>query len=274
MRQRAFNFKMKLLIQRIKYYLGIWTLLVKMSLKRSRLYKTEIYSRVFRALMLVAIQALVVESLFVHTDAVVGWSRPEYYLLVGSYNLVNYMGWAIFNVNLRRLQEKIIKGELDYPLLKPSGALFELAFGEFFIDDLVPIISGVILVLIYLLTQPISGIAAIILYFLALLFGLLIWFAIYLLFASLGLLFLGGNFSDIIKSFGSSASAPAKIWGRYEMIFYTLLPVGLVASVPAELLRGSLGGGFLLINAVVAITFTFLVLRFWNFALRKYESGG
>jgi len=259
---------------KIKYYWRIWTFLIKLSLKKSRLYKAEIYSRIFRAFMLVSIQALMVESLFLQIDLVAGWSRPQYYLLLGSYNIVNYLGWAIFNVNLKRISEKIIKGELDYSLIKPTGSLFELAFGEFFIDDLLPIISGLLLVVGYLLTQPFPRVGILIMYLLSILIGVITWFSIYLFTASLGFIFIGGQFLDIIKAFASSASAPSSIWGRFEIIVYTLFPVGLIASVPARVLAQDIKYWTLLpIFCVMVITLV-IAISFWNYAIGKYESGG
>jgi len=265
---------MQYFIKKLKYYWNIWTTLIKFSLKKSRLYKTEIYSRLLRSVMIVSIQALVVESLFLQTDFVAGWSRPQYYLLIGSYNIVNYLGWAMFNTNLMRIPEKIVKGELDYALTKPTGSLFEIAFGEFFVDDLVPIISGFLLVGGYLLTQQFSGAGAFALYLVAILIGLATWFAIYLFTASLGFIFIGGNFLDILKAFSSSASAPSSIWGKFEIIMYTIFPIGLVASVPARVLSQDIEYWLLVPIFVVMLLTLYGSISFWNYVIRRYESGG
>ena len=141
-------------------------------------------------------------------------------------------------------------------------------------DDLIPIISGFILVGGYLLTQPFPGVLAIVMYLVAILVGLAVWFAIYLFTASWGFIFVGGHFLDIIKVFGSAASAPSSIWGRAEILMYTIIPIGLVASVPAEILSGSIEYWLLIPIILVMFMVLFLSISFWNFAIGKYESGG
>jgi ABC-type uncharacterized transport system permease subunit len=260
-------------VKRILYYLKIWIKLVKLSLKRSRLYKTEIVTRVIRGVMLFGLQALIVESLFTMTDSVAGISRPVYYLIVGSYNVMNYLGWAIFNINIRRLQEKIIKGELDYPLTKPTGSLFEIIFGEFFVDEMIPIISGFIFIGYFLVNSTSVTLLSLLLYVVALMMGIIVWLSLHLLVGATGFLWVGNTFLDVLKSIANSASAPTTIWSRYEILFYVIFPSGIISTFPAYVLNGDkpiIGWGTVILVTVVTLL---VALAFWNFALKRYESG-
>jgi ABC-type uncharacterized transport system permease subunit len=260
-------------MKRIAYYIKIWIRLIKLSLKRARLYKTEIISRLIRGAMLFGLQALIVESLFIRTDLVAGVSRPEYYLIVGSYNIINYLGWAIFNVNIRRLQEKIIKGELDYPLTKPTGSLFEIVFGEFFIDDMLPIISGFIFVGFYIAQASNINLMSVLLYVVALGLGFLIWLSLHLLIGALGFIFIGNAFLDVLTGLAKTASAPSSIWNRYEILLYVILPTGLVSTFPAAVLNGTDKVVSWPIAVVVTVMGLAIAIAFWNFSLKRYESG-
>lgn len=260
-------------MKRILYYPKIWIKLVKLSLKRSRLYKTEIISRIIRGIMILGLQALVVESLFTLTDSVAGILRPQYYLIIGSYNIVNYLGWAVYNVNIRRLQEKIIKGELDYPLTKPTNSLFEIVFGEFFIDDLIPIISGLIFVGFYLFNSPQIELLNIVLYLISIFMGFVVWLSLHLLIGATGFIWVGNTFLDVLKGLASTAGAPSSIWYRYEIIFYVILPTALVSTFPAAVLSDKptvIGWG---VAVAVSTILLGLALVFWNFAIKRYESG-
>lgn len=260
-------------MKRTLHYIKLWLHGVRLSIKRARLYKTEVISRVIRGIMIFALQTLVVESVFSQGDLVAGVTRPEYYLIIGTYNLVNYLGWAIFNVNIRRLQERIVKGELDYPLTKPTSSLFEIVLGEFFIDDLIPIVGGFTFIGFYLYWVPAIALVNVVLYLLAVLLGLVVWFSLHLFVGSLGFIYVGNRFLDLLTGIGNMARAPSSIWGKFELFFYVLLPTALVSTFPADVLSGNNTVVNWAIAILVNVVLLAVAVSFWNYALKRYESG-
>jgi ABC-2 type transport system permease protein len=76
-------------------------------------------------------------------------------------------------------------------------------------------------------------------------------------------------------NFLNIARYPDAIFPRlFKIIFGWIIPVVIVANIPARLLINSFGQpGPLMFQLVVASTVVFLLSRaFWSFALRRYSS--
>jgi len=60
--------------------------------------------------------------------------------------------------------------------------------------------------------------------------------------------------------------------GGLKILFYFILPYGIMATVPTQLLTGMLTPAGLLQAVGVVIGFTAFTLSFWRFGLRRYNS--
>jgi ABC-2 type transport system permease protein len=60
--------------------------------------------------------------------------------------------------------------------------------------------------------------------------------------------------------------------GVFKVIFYFLLPYGIMSTVPTQLLTGSLSTPGLVQALCVVVFFTFFALWFWKFGLKHYKS--
>ena len=81
-------------------------------MKRSYLYKTDIFVRILRTMLVVGIQVFLLNILFGKNELYVGWSKSEAYLVIGIWNLLNYLGWSIFSTNLLYLESKVVEVSL------------------------------------------------------------------------------------------------------------------------------------------------------------------
>jgi ABC-2 type transport system permease protein len=60
--------------------------------------------------------------------------------------------------------------------------------------------------------------------------------------------------------------------GVFKVIFYFLLPYGIMATVPAQFLAGTLSMRGLIHALCVVMFFTAFALWFWKFGLKHYKS--
>jgi ABC-type uncharacterized transport system permease subunit len=58
----------------------------------------------------------------------------------------------------------------------------------------------------------------------------------------------------------------------FKVIFYLLLPYGIMSTLPSQLLIGTLSGPGFIYGVAVVILFTVITLKFWRFGLRHYKS--
>ncbi|WKZ30809.1 MAG: ABC-2 family transporter protein [Candidatus Dojkabacteria bacterium] len=260
----------------MKYYMRLWLLVVKRSLNRDMVHRPDFLTKVFRAFFVVATQLLIVWGLFGESGEVAGWSRNQFILLLGYYNLVNYLGWGIFNVNLWRLEERVMKGEFDYFMLSPAGSLFQASFGEFFIDDAITSLSGAVMVIYYFVAESESlSLWTIPLAILMLIIALVIWYGLHLVVASISLWKVETGFMDLMKGITRIGAFPTDIYpAAVQLILYTLFPVAFIATVPAEILIGESAIWMVGVAASIAVLFLIVGIGMWRLMLNRYSSAG
>ena len=61
---------------------------------------------------------------FEHTDTMLGWNKLDYMLLIATASTISFLYQTLFVVSHENLAEAIIKGELDYTLIRPVSSIF------------------------------------------------------------------------------------------------------------------------------------------------------
>ncbi|HVX92692.1 MAG TPA: ABC-2 family transporter protein [Candidatus Dojkabacteria bacterium] len=271
MKQKGYNPFMK-----IRYYLNVWIKIVQASLSRAVAYRLEVIARTFRGVFLVAVQIIFLNAIAGSSKSFAGWTIDQLYLITGIFNLITYTAWATFSINLWRLEEKLMKGEFDFILLKPMSSIFGASFTEFFIDDFMSVISGIILIGYYIAMHwseiPVYG------YFATLfmiIIGILLWYSWDLIISSFDFFILKNGFRSIKEQFNSTARFPTGIWSsNLQVFFYVIFPAAFMGTVPAQFLIGNISYMFLVYGFVLAIIFLFIARSIWNLCIRNYTSVG
>jgi len=257
-------------------YLRIWILNFKASVKKSNAYKGEIFVRILRTLFILGTQVLLRKVVFGGEEFYVGWSVAQAYLVIGIWDLLNYFGWAFFGINLTQLERRVLTGEFDFTLLKPLSSGWFASFYDFSIYSAISSFSGFILIGYYFLLEwntlslvnVLLGIAGIIV-------GLIFWYAFYLLLASFTLSNPRNGFLTLVKEILGLTKYPINIYtNAIQLVFYTVLPIAFLSTVPANLIIGRAGWAFLLIGGGLAILFVRLSYWVWKQNVKKYVSAG
>ncbi len=269
MQRRAFR-------NTIFYYLKIWFLNLKASTKKSNAYKSEIIVRLSRTILLVGIQVLLLNLVFGNQEIYIGWTKTEAYLVMGLWNLLNYSGWALFGVNLDYLERKIVEGDFDFVLLKPLSSSWLASFCEFSVYNWISSLAGVALIAYYVVQQwSTLTIWGVILCIVGIIIGLMLWYAFYLFFASFTVSHPRNGFLAITKELLGLTRYPVNIYGEsLQFIWYTLLPIGFITTLPANLLIGRGSIYLLLVGLGIAILFLNFSQWVWKQNVKKYVSAG
>lgn len=260
----------------IKYYFKVWLTTLKLSLSKATTFRIEVIVRILRGIMLVAIQIIFIKAVIGNGDNIGGWSEDQMYLLSGVFNMINYFSWAFFAINHWRIEEKILKGEFDVLLLKPMSSIFSVSFPDFFIDEAMTAISGLMLIVYYFVrniemltfTNIFFGLISIVCAF-------LVWFSLELIFASFDFIQLKNGLREIKKNLTNVGRFPLEIWSpNAQFIFYTLFPIAFVSVVPAGILTGMYDWKFLLLSILVSCSMLLISRKVWNYSLTKYSGQG
>ena len=266
----------KVFKQNIFRYIKIWLLCLKASLKRGRVYKSEIVVRILRTLFILLTQLLMLSIVYGNQEYLAGWSRSEAYLVLGIWNVMNYMGWAFFGINLLALERRVLEGDFDFVLLKPISSAWLVSFGEFSSHSAISAFSGMVLIGYYFVTNwAIISWGNVAIGFVACLVGFMIWYAMYLLFASFTISVPRNGFLSIAKEILALTRYPTSIYtGVLQLVFYSVIPIAFVAVVPANFIIGREHIVLLFLGLCLAIAFLRLSLWMWKVNVRKYTSAG
>lgn len=266
----------KVFKQNIFRYWKIWVLCLRASLKKSRSYKGEIFVRVIRTIFILLTQLLLLSVVFGNQEYLVGWSRSEAYLVLGVWNLLNYSGWAFFGVNLSALERHVVDGDFDFTLTKPISSAWLTSFGEFSMYNLISALSGIVLIGYYFVANWASVSITNVLFFVcSLILAAIIWYSIYLLFTSFTLSIPRNGFMSIAKEILGLTRYPTSIYVQsLQFVFYTVVPIAFVSTIPSEILIGKITPSILILGAGIAILLLRISYWVWKMNVKKFVSAG
>src|SRR6202171_4822831 len=215
--------------------------------------------------------------IFGQVDRIGDWSKWEVVLLVGTHQMIAQLFQAFFFVNVANIPELVRTGKLDSLLVLPVDSQFAVSTKQFGLDSIInAALGGVVVCFSLAQLGVVPNPMSILLYLVALIFGVAVHYSIMLSLAAVsfwiiraqGLVY--GYFN-----FLNSARYPDVIYPRlFRFIFGWIVPVVIIANIPARLLIKPLGQpGWLMLHLVIASTIIFWLSRvFWRFALRRYSS--
>jgi ABC-2 type transport system permease protein len=261
----------------VRRYIDIYSIMLRNSLIREMSFKANFLLWMLVEVLWFCGQIVFFSIIFGNVDRIGDWTKWEVVLLVGTHQMIAQLFQAFFFVNVANIPELVRTGKLDSLLVLPVDSQFAVSTKQFGLDSVVNAALGGAVVCFSLsklgiVPNPIS----IVLYVAALGFGIAVHYSIMLSLAAVsfwivraqGLVYGYFNFSNI-------ARYPDAIFPRlFRFVFGWIIPVVIVANIPARLLIKSLGQpAWLMFHLVVASTIVFCLSRaFWRFALRHYSS--
>ena len=202
-----------------------------------------------------------------------GWSRDAAYLVVAMFTLLDGITSAALSPNLSRIVGHVQRGTLDFVLLKPLDAQFQLSTRNLTPWGFPNIVFGVLLIA-YAGPRVPLGWQAYPLGFVAIVLSILILYALWFMVATTTIWFTKvWNATEVLRSFIEAGKYPMAAFHPAVRFFFTfVLPVAFLTTVPVELMRGTARPVFLAVEAGIAIILLTISRAFWKWALRYYTS--
>ena len=181
----------------------------------------------------------------------------------------------LFSGNLFNLNKMIVRGDLDFVLLKPINAQFMISFRYVKSYTLVSLIILILLFIkmIYSSSQDIQLIN-IITFIISFFLGLSIWYSFDFIIGCISFwaknFTVGGWLSHEIMKF---SLRPDSIYtGFLRRTLFTIIPMALIMSIPTRMLLYEISVYYLLLQIIVSIIFLSLTRIVWHRGLKRYES--
>lgn len=263
----------------IKKYIRIYWAFLKYSLMVATRYRMNFFIEIFVEFGYAIGRFLFLIILFKVVNNIAGWTLEEMILLSGI-NMIstNFLLGITIIENLREIPEKIKNGEIDLVLLKPMNSMFMLTLGRPYFTSFISTLAGVAIT-IYAATildtifDPWHFLISCTIFVL----GTIIAYCILVMFASLAFIFTNAttliHIPEVFIFYYKNN--PHQIFtGIFKYIFWLILPVVFMTSIPAEAYINGLDLKILFVEIVLTVIFIFLTKRMWTYMIRHYSSAG
>jgi ABC-2 type transport system permease protein len=261
----------------MRRYIQIYSIMLRNSLIREMSFKANFLLWMVVEVLWFCGQIVFFSIIFGNVDRIGDWTKWEVVLLVGTHQIIAQLFQAFFFVNVANIPELVRTGRLDSLLVLPIDSQFAVSTKQFALDSIVnAAVGGVVVCVSLARLGVVPNPTSVLLYLIALGFGIAVHYSIMLCLAGVsfwivraqGLVYGYFNFLNI-------ARYPDVIFPRiFRMIFGWIIPVVIIANIPARLLIKSFGQPVpLMLHLVIASTIIFWLSRiFWGFALTHYSS--
>lgn len=261
----------------LRRYAEIYSIMVRNSLIRDMSFKANFLLWLAVELLWFLGQIVFIEVIFGYTENIGGWTKWEMVLLIGTHQIVAQLFQALFFMNVSGIPELVRTGKMDFLLMLPVDAQFAASVKQFGLDSLVNVLVGVAFVITAALKLGLSVTAAQLgLYLVCIGCGVVVHYGVMLALAACSFWIVRAE--GLIHGYFSLLAIgryPDVIYtGVFKFVFSWVLPVILVANVPARVLVKFAESPGASVPQLLAVTVGLLAVTrvIWAAAVRSYGS--
>lgn len=200
------------------------------------------------------------------------YSRDEVLLFFLTFAVIAGIAQMFFR-EVYRFRPRVISGDFDFDLVKPIHPLLRNLTGGFDILDLLTLP-----IFLYFLATTINAVGFtwenLMLYLLLAINGLLIIAAFHIFVLAFGIITSSVDHAVMVyRDVENMARFPIYIYAQpLQSFLMFVVPIGLIFTIPAQVLVGGLTWQFILLAMILGVLFFSLALYSWNTAVKKYSS--
>jgi ABC-2 type transport system permease protein len=261
----------------LRRYAEIYGIMLRNSVIREMSFKANFLLWMAVELLWFLGQIVFVEVIFGYTGSIGGWTKWEVVLLIGTHQLIAQIFQAFFYINLSHIPELVRTGKMDFLLMLPVDAQFAASVKQFGLDSLVNALVGIAFIFTALWKLGASVTAAQVgLYLVCIACGVAVHYCIMLALTacSFWIVRADGLIHGYYNLFNIGRYPDVIYRGVFKFVFTWVLPIILVANVPARVLarfaESPLPGALQL--AAVAAALLLATRGLWQLAVSRYGS--
>lgn len=260
------------MIRSILYYFRIWLRLTLSSFQTAFVSRMGAFLFTFSKLLRFTFSLLIVVLVVSKTKTLAGYTLDQAIIFFLTYNVIDNLTQLFFR-DVYRFRQKVVSGDFDLILIKPTSPLFRVLLGGADPLDLLVTIPYIGLLVIFLLKIPLylSGLFG---FAILVVNSFLIAAAFHIAVLALGILTTEIDHAIMIyRDITSMARFPVDIYQEPLRALITfVIPIGIMMTFPPKALFGLLSFPLLIVATIIGIGVFFLSLKLWNSALRQYTS--
>ena len=251
-------------------------LLIKLKLSHMMVFRFNFFGAFLADGLMFVVQILTFSIIFGQVDSIGGWGRGEMLIFIGTFSMINGLNMLIYFFGVITIPNKIQSGDLDHYLTKPVNPLFRITFENINLGSapLLLLSGGIIAYGVNELDITVTF-SLILGYAILTLLMTLLWYDMEVILRTLPFFFIAANAIDRLEGnlIELNLKVPGVIYkGVFKILFYFILPYGIMATIPTQALAGTLTPLGLLQALGVVTFFTIFTFWFWKIGLKNYKS--
>lgn len=250
--------------------------LIRLRFQNLMVFRLDFFGPFFVDGSLFFIQLMVFQGIYSNVERIGSWEKGEMILYIGTFSLLNAISMTVCFFGLNAIPSKVKSGELDLYLTKPVSPLFRLSF-ESMSPGSIPLILMSICVISYGIKK--AGIVLnaenVVGYVFWVTIMAILYYVMEVLIRSISLYIVSNARMEQLEEAGLDLCMKLPgiaFYGVYKVIFYVILPYGIMATFPVQRLIGELSLSMGLLGIFVVLGFCVLTAVVWKRGLRHYNS--
>lgn len=259
------------------FHLRLIRCFARTSAQNEMAYRANFWLSLLHSVLNLGSGVLGLMVLFGQVETIHGWDLAATLALLGTYLIIGALRGLFIGPSLEALagmDGEVWTGKLDFTLLRPVDIQFLASFRHWRLMAVVDLVLG-LGVLGYALSQ-LAGVLTmgrLLVFVLALAIAVTILYAILLAFAGLVFWSPGFLFTWVFDALFQMARYPVGLYpGWLQLVLMWVVPVGLMTTVPAQALTGTLAPGMLAGAAALALGLLLATSALFRAGLRRYAS--
>jgi ABC-2 type transport system permease protein len=258
----------------LKKYFSLYLAMFKTSFIADLEYRANFFTRILTDIFWYAAQILTFEVIYQHTNKIGDWGVKEMRVFLGLLFVIDAFYMIFIHENLDSLSEKVRKGDLDLLLAKPVNSQFMITLQKANTAILGNLILGTSWLIFAL--HGLDSFNYLRLFWLLILVpcSLCVIYTMRFIFSASAVIFTRSENLQFlwwqVYRLGMRPDSMYFPWLKY--ILLSVIPVGVIVSIPARALLNPPNYFYLLWPLVLAPVLIYFSHRFWKFALRFYSS--
>lgn len=239
-------------------------------------FRLDFFAPFFIDGSLFIIQLLAFGVIYSDIDMIGNWHQGEMILYIGTFSLLNAINMTVYFFGVTGIPGKVKSGELDLYLSKPVSPLYRLTF-EHISPGSIPLILMSICIIAYgvSILEMQLAIIQILIYLFWIIIMAVLYYDMEVIIRSVSLYLMSMARMEQIEeaSIDLCMKLPGiAFYGVYKIIFYLVLPYGIMATLPVQSMIGEMNYKLGVYGIFVVILFSIVTCIVWKQGLKYYNS--
>lgn len=261
----------------IKKYWQLFWQFRKVEFMRTVEYRGDFFFWTFISIMWTVFNYFFFGLLTQVGNGIGGWNIDEMYVLLSIFTMLDAFTWSFFFHNMRLYTESVFNGEISKILLKPVNSQFVIMTQANSYSNAFRFLIGA-----FVLVRTVNKIGLsptwwqILLFLLVLLAAFALIYFLWFSFSTLALWVEKlDNINEIVPAFRRLWQVPKSVYaGITSVIFTIVVPVGLISSLPSEVILGKATAGWILYLLVFTTAIIIFSRWFFKYSIKKFVGVG